>query len=163
MAEHGFATIGSLFMLLAVVAGGSMFGYAATHQGTIATSQLDAVAVDAVERADDVVITTGPVYVQDVNGDGAIDAADSVTMGVSAAPGTPAVDLEKTSAILTTPDGRYPIALNPTPAGEMTFAPPTTLAPNEQFTIELTLNGGPKTSVTNTIPSVIDGVMTLYY
>jgi archaellin len=164
-----------MFILIAVLAGGTMFGYTATHQGSLAALQLEAVANDAIDSTSHVLMVSSPVYAQDVNADGAIDDADTVAVDVRVAPGASDVALASTSVFLTTSAGRF--AVGPTISSitgngdsllesgevvELTFAPPAQLQAGEELSIEMTPSDGPTVMVTATMPPVIDGLMTLY-
>lgn len=170
-AQEGIASIGAIFILMAVAAAGAMFGYAATHENALAALRLEAAAQDALDRTSHIVMVTGPVYVQDANGDGVIDQADSISFDVAVAPGAIDADLSTMSATLVTDSGRTTVAasydgdplLERGETVTLTIAPPALLAPGQAFSVELSPADGPTTAVTATMPAAISGLMTLRY
>jgi archaellin len=172
--EAGVAGIGTVFVLMALVAGGATFGYAASHQNALAALRFNAVAEQALDNAGRAVMPQGAVYVQDTTGDGVIDGGDAISLDIAVAPGGTPVGLATLAAFITTSDSR--LAVHPAFATitgdddgvlqngeivEMTFAPPAQMGPSERFTIELIPAGGATSDISVTMPAAIDGLMTL--
>lgn len=163
--QRGAANIGAMLLLVAVLAGGSMFGYAATHQGSLAALKLQATADAAIKGTGRVAILSGPLYVQDSNGDGAIGPGDQVTVAAMAAPGATDVDLGTASVHFVTATARYEVTgafLGDGATRDLIFSPPAQLLPGEAFSVELTPEGGPTSTFAATMPPSIDPLMTLY-
>jgi hypothetical protein len=173
--QAGVGGIGTVFLLMALVAAGATFGYAATRQDALAALRFSAAADDALDRTGHVLVVSGPMHAQDVNGDGLIDSSDALTVDVIVAPGSTDVDLAATAVFFVTGEGRYPVAptidrvhgdgdsqLEPGELVELRVAPPAALAAGESFTVELTPADGPPIAASGTLPPVIDPLMTLY-
>ena len=173
--EVGIVGLGTVFLLMAVVAGGATFGYAASHQNELAALRFEAVAQSALDNTGRALVSQGPVYVQDANGDGAIDSNDAISLEVTVAPGSPSIDASAIAVSLTTDAARY--AITPTMTWttgasdgqiksgdtvELTFSPSAPVMPSERFAIVLMPTGGATTTVDVMMPGAIDGLMPLY-
>jgi archaellin len=173
--QRGATPLGSLISAMALVSVGAGVGYVVLERGGASTAELGAVIGTAMDNSTQLVLVRGPVYVQD-NGDGIIDGADEISFDIVPVAGSSGVALDGLAVGIIAGGERYTslpytateiggdgdnvLENRETASVEMT--PPAALAPGAGFTIDVVSNGGPTTSVTRTLPQVIDRLMILY-